>query len=539
MRALLLALAVLAGLYTHGQAVEGDPAIFTKGSSASDRKTYYTKESLSVWSYDGSGNFGFKPQTDFVLSGGTYSNPSFITSLPWSKITSTPTTIGGYGITDLQSVGNAYWDLLGAAAGAEANANSYTDARLNLPSLTDGPAEYGPSGAALITNAGENGWRWSSPLGSMAFLNSWTLQQAITAGGTVTSGAVIFDSGTGIVIDYGASFGLRSQTGGAGVVHRGPSNSTIAKTVDWRDLSGTGALLSDIPTSLPPNGAAGGDLTGTYPNPVLATVNSNVGTFGSATAAPSITVNGKGLITGVTTNTITPAVGSITGLGTGVGTWLATPSSANLRAALTDEVGTGAAYFVGGALGTPASATLTNATGLPTSGLTQSGAATGDIMRWNGSAWAPSDIGSRVSIPTYSAGNQSNSSNTTMANATGSQLVLPSAGVWDVSYAVLYDAAATATGAHFSVNYSGTAALGGIVNYTAAAADGMTSNIGANDNGLAVLSSRVASGNSAIVFVKVVASTSGTLQLSWKSEVNSSAITITSISVGEAVKIAN
>lgn len=62
-----------------------------------------------------------------------------------------------------------------------------------------------------------------------------------------------------------------------------------------------------------------------------------------------------------------PVSTGISGLGTGVATFLATPSSANLRAALTDEVGTGAAYFVGGALGTPASATLTNATGLPLS----------------------------------------------------------------------------------------------------------------------------------------------------------------------------
>lgn len=54
----------------------------------------------------------------------------------------------------------------------------------------------------------------------------------------------------------------------------------------------------------------------------LATVNSNVGSFGSATAAPAITVNGKGLITAVSTNTITPAVGSITGLGTNVATSL-------------------------------------------------------------------------------------------------------------------------------------------------------------------------------------------------------------------------
>jgi hypothetical protein len=62
-----------------------------------------------------------------------------------------------------------------------------------------------------------------------------------------------------------------------------------------------------------------------------------------------------------------PIATGVSGLGTGVSTFLATPSSANLRAVLTDEVGTGAAYFVGGALGTPSSATLTSATGLPLS----------------------------------------------------------------------------------------------------------------------------------------------------------------------------
>ena len=60
-----------------------------------------------------------------------------------------------------------------------------------------------------------------------------------------------------------------------------------------------------------------------------------------------------------------PVASGISGLGTGVATFLATPSSANLVAAMSDEVGSGALYFTGGALGTPASATLTNATGLP------------------------------------------------------------------------------------------------------------------------------------------------------------------------------
>jgi len=83
-----------------------------------------------------------------------------------------------------------------------------------------------------------------------------------------------------------------------------------------------------------------------------------------------------------TSATLTNATGlpiatGVSGLGTGVATFLATPSSANLRSALTDETGTGSAVFatsptlVTPVLGTPTSATLTNATGLPlTTGVT-------------------------------------------------------------------------------------------------------------------------------------------------------------------------
>ena len=50
----------------------------------------------------------------------------------------------------------------------------------------------------------------------------------------------------------------------------------------------------------------------------LATVNSNVGQFGSTTDVARVTVNAKGLVTAVDTVTITPAVTSITGFGTDV-----------------------------------------------------------------------------------------------------------------------------------------------------------------------------------------------------------------------------
>ena len=58
-------------------------------------------------------------------------------------------------------------------------------------------------------------------------------------------------------------------------------------------------------------------------------------------------------------------IGIITGLGTGVAAFLAAPTSANFRTMVTDESGTGALLFAGSAIGTPLSGTLTNCTGLP------------------------------------------------------------------------------------------------------------------------------------------------------------------------------
>ena len=72
-----------------------------------------------------------------------------------------------------------------------------------------------------------------------------------------------------------------------------------------------------------------------------------------------------------------PVTTGISGLGANVAAFLATPSSANLAAALTDETGTGAAVFANTPtlatpiLGTPTSGALTNCTGLPlTTGVT-------------------------------------------------------------------------------------------------------------------------------------------------------------------------
>lgn len=61
-------------------------------------------------------------------------------------------------------------------------------------------------------------------------------------------------------------------------------------------VRGDGSLAT-FPTGLPPTGAAGGDLTGTYPNPQIANVNINIGTF------TKLTVNAKGQVTAATNPT--------------------------------------------------------------------------------------------------------------------------------------------------------------------------------------------------------------------------------------------
>lgn len=88
------------------------------------------------------------------------------------------------------------------------------------------------------------------------------------------------------------------------------------------------ALTGDLSTSA-------GSLTTT-----LATVNSSPGTFGSSTAIPTVTINGKGLVTAASTNAVIAPAGTLTGttlasnvvnssltsVGTiATGTWQATP----------------------------------------------------------------------------------------------------------------------------------------------------------------------------------------------------------------------
>lgn len=135
-----------------------------------------------------------------------------------------------------------------------------------------------------------------------------------------------------------------------------PVFGTAAGTV----CEGNDVRLSDPRT---PIGAASGDLTNEYPGPALTTTGVVALTYGGAAQVGQFTVDAKGRITSAASVAITPAaIGalSLASLGANVSVFLATPSSANLAAALTDETGSGAAVFATGP--TIATPTLTTPT---------------------------------------------------------------------------------------------------------------------------------------------------------------------------------
>lgn len=148
-------------------------------------------------------------------------------------------------------------------------------------------------------------------------------------------------------------------------------------------------------------------------------------TFNGALGTPS-----SGTLTSATGLPISTGV---SGLAAGCATFLGTATSANLRGCITDESGTGVAYFQGGDIGTPSAGVATNITALNATQLTtgtvpaartnghQNGTATND-------SGAAGEIGEFISQTVLAGAAVSN----TTATARDVTSISLTAGDWDV-----------------------------------------------------------------------------------------------------------
>ena len=230
-----------------------------------------------------------------------------------SAVNGTSVVIGAADTLNISGSGGLTTTISTISGGARINVSANTGAGLSV------------SGNTITVNSGSmlayyTGSTFSTISGDIL----------VTSAGvaTIQAGAVAIStdvSGLGVGVASALGFGVGSA--GAFVVNGGalgtPSSGTLTNATGLPISTGVSGLGTGVATALAVNiGTAGSVLI-------------NGGALGTPSSGTLTNATGLPISTGVS------------GLGTGIATFLATPSSANLASAVTDETGTGALVFAG------------------------------------------------------------------------------------------------------------------------------------------------------------------------------------------------
>lgn len=263
-----------------------------------------------------------------------------------------------------------------------------TPASATLTNATGLPLTTGVTGLLPIANGGTATATPALVAGTnITITGSWPNQTINSTGG---GGNVATDNIWTAVGDLAVGTGVHTAARVAiGTALQVLQVNSGATGLQWATLGGGGNALTANPLS---------QFAATTSAQLAGVMSDETGS-GALVFATSPTLVTPALGTpasGVLTNTTgLPISTGVAGLASGAATFLATPTSANLAAMLTDETGTGANVFatsptlVTPSLGTPSALVMTNATGFPgalgqVQGLTPSN---DDVLQRKAGAW--------------------------------------------------------------------------------------------------------------------------------------------------------
>ncbi len=170
------------------------------------------------------------------------------------------------------------------------------------------PAQTGNTGKFLSTNGSIVSWQTLPGSGTV------TSVAVSGANGIGVSGSPITTSGT-INLTLGAI--TPTSVSSSGIVTG--TNISATGTISGSNFSGTSSGTNTGDQTITLTGDVTGTGSGSFTT-TLSTVNSNVGTFGSSTQVPVITVDGKGRVTAISTVSVSAGSGTVTSVGATGGT---------------------------------------------------------------------------------------------------------------------------------------------------------------------------------------------------------------------------